>query len=572
MALYTKNYKLKKPDYEDYYDIRDINRNMEIIDGVLMELENREETGTGGSGANGKDGADGTDGADGLSAYEVAVKNGFSGSESDWLLSLKGADGQAGDGSGTAYDDSDLQERVSTIESDLDDLATKEFVAEEIGKIEIVGGSGVAGQDGANGKDGVDGVDGADGTDGADGLSAYEVAVKNGFSGSESDWLLSLKGADGTDGTAGDGSGTAYDDSDLQERVGTIESDYVTASAVAEVLQEVVDTKADKTMFSDYVKTTDFTTGQATQDEEISNNQTRIVDLETGLTDAENKIDNLEEVVELVQPSDVLTPYDLIITTQEQFEEMYLSEDWLGATRVALVGGRFVRNDGAGLLIPMTVKQLDCLGGAVIVIDEWVRVLDTDNCIRYVEMPADDVSMNISIECYINTVHSTARTATALMYLKNVVIRNAIIGISANAKLDGNYKLSIAYSCKNITVINAEVEAYLTEVSYYGVINSCDTVYAYNIHMVVKGTISTTIGVITMVSVVYNLKHLSVQVTLEVPKVGIALVYNGSVVSNVYFTKLTNNSGGTLTRSLSGGTNTYMTTASMTSNLIGGIS
>lgn len=35
---------------------------------------------------------------------------------------------------------------------------------------------------------------------GKDGLSAYEVAVKNGFVGSESAWLLSLKGKDGAPG------------------------------------------------------------------------------------------------------------------------------------------------------------------------------------------------------------------------------------------------------------------------------------------------------------------------------------------------------------------------------------
>ncbi|MBQ7010112.1 MAG: serine protease [Clostridia bacterium] len=37
----------------------------------------------------------------------------------------------------------------------------------------------------------------------ADGLSAYDIAVKNGFAGSESEWLASLKGSDGKDGEAG---------------------------------------------------------------------------------------------------------------------------------------------------------------------------------------------------------------------------------------------------------------------------------------------------------------------------------------------------------------------------------
>nr|MBP8762214.1 hypothetical protein [Acetoanaerobium sp.] len=91
------------------------------------------------------------DGKDGLSAYEVAVANGFVGNEAAWLLSLKGADGA----------------------------------------------------DGADGAPGANGSNGTNGADGADGLSAYEVAVANGFIGTEAAWLLSLKGADGADGADG---------------------------------------------------------------------------------------------------------------------------------------------------------------------------------------------------------------------------------------------------------------------------------------------------------------------------------------------------------------------------------
>lgn len=39
---------------------------------------------------------------------------------------------------------------------------------------------------------------------GADGLSAYEIAVQNGFEGSEAEWLASLKGEDGKDGENGE--------------------------------------------------------------------------------------------------------------------------------------------------------------------------------------------------------------------------------------------------------------------------------------------------------------------------------------------------------------------------------
>lgn len=55
----------------------------------------------------------------------------------------------------------------------------------------IQGPKGDPGQDGANGKNG---VDGKDGKDGQDGKSAYELAVANGFKGSEAEWLESLKG------------------------------------------------------------------------------------------------------------------------------------------------------------------------------------------------------------------------------------------------------------------------------------------------------------------------------------------------------------------------------------------
>lgn len=52
------------------------------------------------------------------------------------------------------------------------------------------------------------GKDGADGIDGKDGLSAFEIAVNNGFTGTEEEWLLSLKGSDGLDGAQGE-AGTA---------------------------------------------------------------------------------------------------------------------------------------------------------------------------------------------------------------------------------------------------------------------------------------------------------------------------------------------------------------------------
>lgn len=48
------------------------------------------------AGPAGQDGTDGSDGMDGRSAYDIAVENGFNGSEQKWLDSLQGDTGPAG--------------------------------------------------------------------------------------------------------------------------------------------------------------------------------------------------------------------------------------------------------------------------------------------------------------------------------------------------------------------------------------------------------------------------------------------------------------------------------------------
>lgn len=66
-----------------------------------------------------------------------------------------------------------------------------------------IGAVGPEGQPGQDGQPGKDGKDGADGNDGAAGLSAYEVAVAQGFRGDETQWLASLKGDKGDPGQDG---------------------------------------------------------------------------------------------------------------------------------------------------------------------------------------------------------------------------------------------------------------------------------------------------------------------------------------------------------------------------------
>ena len=55
----------------------------------------------GGTGPEGPMGPPGPEGPQGLSAYEVAVANGFVGTEEEWLASLVGPQGEPGSGGGT---------------------------------------------------------------------------------------------------------------------------------------------------------------------------------------------------------------------------------------------------------------------------------------------------------------------------------------------------------------------------------------------------------------------------------------------------------------------------------------
>jgi len=65
------------------------------------------------------------------------------------------------------------------------------------------GPPGAAGMPGTDGIDGIDGTNGTNGADGEDGYSAYQIAVANGFFGSEAQWLDSLIGPPGLQGIQG---------------------------------------------------------------------------------------------------------------------------------------------------------------------------------------------------------------------------------------------------------------------------------------------------------------------------------------------------------------------------------
>lgn len=84
----------------------------------------------------------------------------------------------------------------------------------------LTGAKGDKGSDGLNGKDG---LPGAKGVDGKDGKSAYQIAVEQGFAGSEAAWLLSLKGEKGEKGDPGSG-GSGTDTTALQQEIAALKA------------------------------------------------------------------------------------------------------------------------------------------------------------------------------------------------------------------------------------------------------------------------------------------------------------------------------------------------------------
>ncbi len=110
---------------------------------------------TGPPGADGEDGEDGNDGENGDSAYDVAVANGFVGSEGDWLDSLVGPEGPAGPATitiGTVTTGS-AGSSATVTNSGTSTAVVLDFTIPR-------GADGEDGDDGANGADGEDGEDG----------------------------------------------------------------------------------------------------------------------------------------------------------------------------------------------------------------------------------------------------------------------------------------------------------------------------------------------------------------------------------------------------------------------------
>jgi len=139
----------------------------------------------GDAGRDGINGRDGASGAPGESAYQIAVDHGFKGSEAEWLASLKGPAGLPGNGKDGAAG-----------KNGSDGVGIRSTTVNPQGHLIVTLTNGTQ-QDAGMAR-------GQDGASGAQGESAYQIAVDNGFKGSETAWLASLKGPQGLPGNGVD--------------------------------------------------------------------------------------------------------------------------------------------------------------------------------------------------------------------------------------------------------------------------------------------------------------------------------------------------------------------------------
>lgn len=172
--------------------------------------------GIGPAGADGATGSAGADGNDGNSAYEVWLAKGNAGSEQDFLDAITGADGQDG---ASAYE---------VWLSDGNTGSKQDFL------------NSIKGADGAAGTQGPAGANGHNGQNGQDGRSAYEVWIAEGNTGSRQDFLDSIKGADGVDGDS------AYDIWVDEGNTGS-EQDFLDSMKGSWMLQGTTDKTEDNT-------------------------------------------------------------------------------------------------------------------------------------------------------------------------------------------------------------------------------------------------------------------------------------------------------------------------------------
>nr|WP_315116551.1 hypothetical protein [uncultured Neisseria sp.] len=155
----------------------------------------------------------------GQDLYDRAKKElGFTGTFEQFLASFKGERGEKGE-DGAAGAKGDTGERGIPGERGADGLPGAKGDKGDTGD---KGADGLPGERGADGAAGAKGDKGDTGERGQDGKSAYQIAVANGYTGNEAQWLESLKGRDGSPGRDGKNGLSAYELADGELLFGTV--------------------------------------------------------------------------------------------------------------------------------------------------------------------------------------------------------------------------------------------------------------------------------------------------------------------------------------------------------------
>jgi hypothetical protein len=182
---------------------------------------------TGQQGTAGINGTNGTNGNDGLSAYQIWLNAGNTGTEAQFVTALRGATGAQGiqgiqgptgpqGTAGTNGTNGTNGLSAYQIWLNAGNTGTEaQFLTAlrgETGAQGIQGPTGLTGATGHQGIAGTNGTNGINGTNGNDGLSAYQIWLNAGNTGTEAQFLTALRGATGAQGPQGQNGATWLND------------------------------------------------------------------------------------------------------------------------------------------------------------------------------------------------------------------------------------------------------------------------------------------------------------------------------------------------------------------------
>lgn len=171
--------------------------NKAVLDGITAEKVATWDNGT--AGADGEDGATFTPS---VSSDGTLSWNNDKGLANPASVNIKGEAGAAGaKGDPFTYDDFTAAQ-LAALKGEKGDKGDKGDKG-ETGEQGVKGDKGEQGEQGQQGIQGVKGDTGATGANGQDGKSAYQIALDNGFVGTQAEWLASLKGDKGDTGASG---------------------------------------------------------------------------------------------------------------------------------------------------------------------------------------------------------------------------------------------------------------------------------------------------------------------------------------------------------------------------------